>query len=177
MEKEEAEYHEGLFVDIFPYDFYQCSISDKTYRRKKVSEFNYLLLFKANLPFEEFSYITIIENLKRGIAKGYRNVVIRKNLNGFCRDRQIKAKRGQKLEISHLIGYGSEIGEFEFDRYIERDIIFPLKDGKFEDINVNMPNDGDGYLKTIYGENYMDIPKMVDRYNHNKGIYIYKNRD
>ena len=56
-------------------------------------------------------------------------------------------------------------------------IIFPLKDGKFEDINVNMPNDGDGYLKTIYGENYMDIPKMVDRYNHNKGIYIYKNRD
>lgn len=172
IEEDDAEYHEGLFVDIFPYDFYECNLTDKSYIRKKISEINYLMLFKSKLPYEK----NIVENLKRGIAKGYKQILIRKDLNQFCVDRQKKATNGIKKENGRFVGYGSEIGEFDFDRYMEKDIIFPVKEGKFEDIKVKIPNDSHRYLTTIYGERYMDIPKIEDRYNHNKGIYIYKTR-
>lgn len=172
IEEYNAEYHEGLFVDIFPYDFYECNLTDKSYIRKKISEINYLMLFKSKLPYEK----NIVENLKRGIAKGYKQILIRKDLNEFCVDRQKKAINGIKKENGRFVGYGSEIGEFDFDRYMEKDIIFPVKEGKFEDIKVKIPNDSHRYLTTIYGESYMDIPKIEDRYNHNKGIYIYKTR-
>ena len=172
IEEYNAEYHEGLFVDIFPYDFYECNLTDKSYIRKKISEINYLMLFKSKLPYEK----NIVENLKREIAKGYKQILIRKDLNEFCVDRQKKAINGIKKENGRFVGYGSEIGEFDFDRYMEKDIIFPVKEGKFEDIKVKIPNDSHRYLTTIYGERYMDIPKIEDRYNHNKGIYIYKTR-
>ena len=172
IEEYNAEYHEGLFVDIFPYDFYECNLTDKSYIRKKISEINYLMLFKSKLPYEK----NIVENLKRGIAKGYKQILIRKDLNEFCVDRQKKAINGIKKENGRFVGYGSEIGEFDFDRYMEKDIIFPVKEGEFEDIKVKIPNDSHRYLTTIYGESYMDIPKIEDRYNHNKGIYIYKTR-
>lgn len=172
IEEYNAEYHEGLFVDIFPYDFYECNLTDKSYIRKKISEINYLMLFKSKLPYEK----NIVENLKRGIAKGYKQILIRKDLNEFCVDRQKKAINGIKKENGRFVGYGSEIGEFDFDRYMEKDIIFPVKEGEFEDIKVKIPNDSHRYLTTIYGERYMDIPKIEDRYNHNKGIYIYKTR-
>ncbi|WP_195469796.1 LicD family protein [Clostridium sp. D43t1_170807_H7] len=172
IEEDDAEYHEGLFVDIFPYDFYECNLKDKSYIRKKISEINYLMLFKSKLTYEK----NIVENLKRVIAKVYKQILIRKDLNQFCVDRQKKATNGIKKENGKFVGYGSEIGEFDFDRYMEKDIIFPIKEGNFEDIKVKIPNDSHRYLSTIYGERYMDIPKVEDRYNHNKGIYIYKTR-
>ena len=173
IEEDNAEYHEGLFVDIFPYDFYECNFKDKSFIRKKLSEINYLMLFKAKLPYQK----GIGENLKIGIAKVYRKIIIRKSLNQFCVDRQNKATNGSKEGNGKLIGYGSEIGEFEFNRYMEKEIIFPIKEGKFEDIEVKIPNNSHRYLTTIYGPKYMEIPKVEDRYNHNKGIYIYKNRE
>ena len=74
--------------------------------------------------------------------------------------RQKKAINGIKKENGRFVGYGSEIGEFDFDRYMEKDIIFPVKEGEFEDIKVKIPNDSHRYLTTIYGESYMDIPKI-----------------
>lgn len=172
IEEDDVEYHEGLFVDIFPYDFYECNLTDKSYIRKKISEINYLMLFKSKLTYEK----NIVENFKIGIARVYKRIIIKKDLNQFCIERQKKAVNGIRKENGKFVGYGSEIGEFDFDRYMEKDIIFPIKEGKFEDIKVKIPNDSHRYLSTIYGEKYMDIPKIEDRYNHNKGIYIYKTR-
>ena len=172
IEEDDVEYHEGLFVDIFPYDFYECNMTDKYYIRKKISEINYLMLFKSKLTYEK----NIVENFKIGIARVYKRIIIKKDLNQFCIERQKKAVNGIRKENVKFVGYGSEIGEFDFDRYMEKDIIFPIKEGKFEDIKVKIPNDSHRYLSTIYGEKYMDIPKIEDRYNHNKGIYIYKTR-
>lgn len=59
---------------------------------------------------------------------------------------------------------------------MEKDVNFRVKEGKFEDIKIKIPNYSNRYLTTIYGEGDRDIPKVEDRYNHNKGIYIYKTR-
>lgn len=47
-----------------------------------------------------------------------------------------------------------------------RNIFHPPKKVKFEDVEVNIPNDYDKYLKIIYGDNYMEIHIKEDRYNH-----------
>ena len=140
--------------------------------RKKISEVNYLILFKSKLSYQK----DLVENIKIGIAKIYKKFIIKKDFNKFCVARQKKATQAKREENGKFVGYGNEIGEFDFNRYIEKDIIFPLKEGFFEDIRVKIPNDSHRYLTTIYGEKYMDIPKVEDRYNHNKGIYIYKTR-
>ena len=49
---------------------------------------------------------------------------------------------------------------------IPKNIFRPPKKVKFEDVEVNIPNDYDKYLKIIYGDNYMEIPPKEDRYNH-----------
>ena len=49
---------------------------------------------------------------------------------------------------------------------IPKNIFHPPKKVKFEDVEVNIPNDYDKYLKIIYGDNYMEIPPKEDRYNH-----------
>lgn len=49
---------------------------------------------------------------------------------------------------------------------IPKNIFHPPKKVKFEDVEVNIPNDYDKYLKIIYGDNYMQIPPKEDRYNH-----------
>lgn len=49
---------------------------------------------------------------------------------------------------------------------IPKNIFHPPKKVKFEDVEVNIPNDYDKYLKIIYGDNYMEIPPKKDRYNH-----------
>lgn len=172
IEEDNAKYQEGLFVDIFPYDFYECNLKDKLYIRKKISEVNYLILFKSKLSYQK----DLVENIKIGIAKIYKKFIIKKDFNKFCVARQKKATQAKREENGKFVGYGNEVGEFDFNRYIEKDIIFPLKEGFFEDIRVKIPNDSHRYLTTIYGEKYMDIPKVEDRYNHNKGIYIYKTR-
>ena len=50
-------------------------------------------------------------------------------------------------------------GKTNFERVIPKKV-------KFEDVEVNIPNDYDKYLKIIYGDNYMEIPPKEDRYNH-----------
>ena len=50
------------------------------------------------------------------------------------------------------------------------DIIFPLNTMQFGNITVKVPNDPDTYLKMMFGEDYMKIPKFGEF--HNRIIYL-----
>lgn len=54
----------------------------------------------------------------------------------------------------HYFGEINEVGTY-----------FPTKKGNFEDLEVNLPGDYDGYLKKLYG-NYMEIPPIEKREKH-----------
>jgi lipopolysaccharide cholinephosphotransferase len=47
-----------------------------------------------------------------------------------------------------------------------KDVFFPVKKTLFEEIEVNIPNNVDIYLKSLYGENYMQIPPENKRERH-----------
>ena len=49
--------------------------------------------------------------------------------------------------------------------YKRQGTYFPTKKGIFENLEVNLPGNYDGYLKKLYG-NYMEIPPIEKREKH-----------
>lgn len=62
------------------------------------------------------------------------------------------------------------------DMLISCEELFPLKEKKFEDIMVNVPNKNHEYLTKMYGD-YMQIPPVEKRKNHAPEILIFGDED
>lgn len=52
-----------------------------------------------------------------------------------------------------------------YPQVYEKEDYFPGKEGKFEGMSVNIPNDADKILRIAYGD-YMKLPPEDERYNH-----------
>lgn len=50
---------------------------------------------------------------------------------------------------------------------MEKSVYLPEKRIAFEDIEVSCPNQPDIFLRTLYGDNYMEIPPLEKRISHN----------
>lgn len=166
--------HEGIFIDIFPYDYYECNFKDKSYMSRKYFEYKYKLIFDSKLPYEQFNSKTLSQNIKRFIFKSYNKIIIRKSLNEVILERQKKAAKNSSRKNRTFLGYGSEVAEFGV--LVNSSTIFPLKEIKFENIKVKCPNNNKKYLETLYGKTFMQLPNEANRCWHNKGIYIYEPR-
>ncbi len=53
-----------------------------------------------------------------------------------------------------------------FGHIMEKDVYFPIKRVPFENIEINVPNDTDQYLKNQYGDDYMTLPPVEKREKH-----------
>ncbi len=53
-----------------------------------------------------------------------------------------------------------------FGHIMPKEVYFPIKRVKFEDIEINIPNDYDQYLKNQYGSTYMELPPEEKREKH-----------
>ena len=53
-----------------------------------------------------------------------------------------------------------------FGEMYKRNIFFPVQIGKFEELDINLPNDYDAYLKSLYGDDYMQLPSERERERH-----------
>ena len=45
-------------------------------------------------------------------------------------------------------------------------LFFPFKETTFENETIFIPNDVDGYLRGMYGDNYMELPQEEKRERH-----------
>ncbi|EGT3616174.1 LicD family protein [Clostridium perfringens] len=162
----------GLFVDIFPYDFYSrkgndfSSILKKTYKKK------FAVLHYSGL--DNKSIICNSDRIKKYICKILKKVFLNKTFNELCNEVVGKIPVKEREE-NDVLSYGIEVTAY--DNYLEYEDIFPLKEINFENITVKSPNKKEKYLKNLYGENYMELPKHKDRVFHNNGIFILKKRE
>lgn len=154
----ELDFHKGLFVDVFPMDFY----SDKNKIRKFERLFSIVYYLKNSSIFVNHKSIlrmflskffimtpwTLIENIK--------NKLIKKNNN-----------RNNKY-----IGYGIEIPNCDY--FHEKSNIFPLSTISFEGFEFSAPKNINNYLFVLYGDNYMELPPTDKRRNHTVSIEIYE---
>lgn len=180
IEEKDAKYHEGIFIDIFPYDFYQSeSENDQLVKLKKEELEKYRLIYNSLLDYEKDFLKNIKKNFKRCGCKFYNKFILKKSLQdiiiGVKKQGEKLAEKGEVDNKATYLGYGIEV--LTLDYFIEKKYIFPLKEIDFEGIRVKCPNDNHQVLKKMYGENYMELPKVEDRYYHNLGLEIEKQRD
>jgi lipopolysaccharide cholinephosphotransferase len=139
-----VDYHQGIFIDIFPYDLVRkdfiwpklilnrrFKFAPNKWVRKFYPFFNILSL----VPVKLFGY----NRMKKWI------------INSYSKGKGNKVATG--LDITLMF--------FCFDS----DAVFPLKRIKFEDGEFSCPNNCHAYLTQMYGD-YMQVPPEKERVVH-----------
>ena len=150
--------HIGIFVDIFPMDFY--SNNDKNYKIKNKIKLITLMYWMKHAKIKRPVIKHIKGNMTKLIARliflfnpkfNYKNIIklVKKELKNIS----------MESEGSDYINYGVEV---PFDKMIEKNWIFPLDSYEFEGEKYPIPREYDLYLKNLYG-NYMELPKKENR--------------
>lgn len=143
----------GIFVDIFPLDYIAKDKNHISRIREK-----YVKTLKSHL-------IMCIENKSKNIPHKILSIIpIRFYMN------RLKRMTSEKGE--YLTCYGSEYGirreTFHISDY------FPAKVHQFENMMVPVPNQYHMILKSVYGENYMEVPPLERRYTHSPEIVSFE---
>ena len=149
--------HQGIYIDIMPYDKIPEDLKERAKYRRKVQFWNQLFIAKSitetSVPYTK--------------NKGYKNV-LRKGLHvavsGISKETlyhrlDSELRKYNQTESTMVSSRGLSAFETSIDDY------FPLCDHVFETISVKIPRNADMVLKTQYGD-YMKLPPEEKRYSH-----------
>lgn len=148
-------YHEGVYIDIFPFDYLTENRKEELIKKRITYFFGVargpvsIKTFPSIHFFVRIFLQMIGRLIPRKIMIHYINSAIDKNLKGIQRDELI---------------YGFEL---PWMNIFKKDEIYPLKRKKFENIELNIPCNADAVLKNIFGE-YMKIPPDKEQLTHAK---------
>lgn len=144
--------HWGVGIDIFPMikiDKMSMSLS-----KKIANSFLKLVVQRAYLPYGENS----LSKKLKGVIYAVIPKSMDKRIVNYCYKILSKSKGNAAYVcdfsniIEHAIWPAEIFGE---------GVKYP-----FEDVMLNCPNDADAYLKQVFGDDYMVIPKEEDRIDH-----------
>lgn len=143
-ESDKEEYHQGLYIDIFPVSYL-----------KKMNRIT-LFIFNTIKKIKGF-------NSKVGDNKKFKFILERIGIVRF-------AKKIVKIFFAEVeteeIGY-----TIIFKPIYKKEWIFPLKEIKFRGHSFYCPNNEDAYLKHLFN-NYMELPPEDERVWHSKEIRL-----
>ncbi|MBQ9265046.1 MAG: LicD family protein [Clostridia bacterium] len=158
--------HNEFFIDIFPYDNYPDSETERVKVTKKIEFYKRCLLAKTNYSVwntnDGFS-------LKRFLSYKLLRLILsfstkEKLINKFSLAAQ--KYNGTKTECVYPQG-NSKSGKF----YLDKECFSNLCEVKFENEMFPILNDYDIFLKTLYGD-YMSLPPEEHRYNRHNIVEI-----
>ena len=127
-EGKDVDYHQGVFVDIFP-----MLCIEKT-------EKNHIFYQDALAASRFFS------------AKNFDRIDTRLFIANSLEKLHLGWDKKEDSSVIYAAQMPDVAGAFDYES------IFPLKKMKFEGIEFFVPNDCDHYLSTLYSKNYMEIP-------------------
>lgn len=159
FEEESEKYHQGVYVDIFIFDYYPKSAKsifeflayclDRKWQRKRLEKGSLARLLYDVASFSlSFSYVVVRELYK------------------------FVWKRNRKN--SDLPYIGASMFHARYHSMMDPAWIFPVSDKlTFEGVSLYTPNNYDAILKLIYG-NYMKLPSPENRVWHAKKITYFE---
>lgn len=155
-ESENEKYHQGIFVDIFIWDYYDSFSKDLL---KKVSKVNAWKYKRKKYPKGHWKRAAIQVAVAVPFL-GY-NII----------NKSMRLTSHMYRKNSNLKYIGQEIRVCDYN-FFDKNIIFPLKrDVPFEGKYFSVPNDADAFLRLKYGD-YMVLPKPEHRHWHAKRIEV-----
>ena len=160
------EYEQGIFVDIFPYDY---ASSDKETRAK---DFQKAWILSRMAMLCEISDPIIpheIKGWKRAVA-----VFGCKAAHVFFKLIRLNKKKLYKKYEAHVSKYNRNSNKTYLCDYsditpertvLKEEQLFPTKDIAFENVTFPGPRDMHAHLSSVYGD-YMQLPPVDARHNH-----------
>ncbi len=165
-----GDYHNGLFIDIFPVDFYGEDYDKYIVEKNKFRSF-YRTLMLVKEPFEKVKNSKIfVKNIIKFFAKIFMakyTLKDKREVFKILNEKKQDIINKFSKEDGQYVGYGPEPLFWDFK--VDKESIFPLKEIKFEDALFYAPKDYDKYLKTVFGD-YMKLPPEQERIPHNLNI-------
>lgn len=155
----EEKYHHGIFVDIFPYDYYESAEVIKKLQWERETK-------DAKKRYPKGSLQRVLHGL-------YANVILCIPMHAIKEKRKylISHRNEMNSKYNHFFSYAADVG------YIYPttcDEIFPVKlaEDVFEGCTFYVPNDAKKLLEATYGETYMKLPPVEQRKTHAKRIEV-----
>lgn len=155
-------YNKGIFLDVFVMDF----LSDNLIVRR-------IDLYIAKFLRSAINSITYYRYPGNSLTQFMTST---KNMKFYFRMRQLlglmmsfKTHREwcdiyDKFVSRHK--KQARIGDYQVAIMSENEWLLPVKKIKFEDIQINVPNNIEKYLERIYGKTYMELPPIENREQH-----------
>jgi lipopolysaccharide cholinephosphotransferase len=144
-------YHKGIFIDLFIYDNVTNNRIFNNIQNHLATKINSLL------------------RLKVGLKKEKRKNIIFNFLALFISIKQINYLNQKVLTLikfsNYIFNWGGTYGINE--AVFNKESFFPLTDVVFEGNIYKAPGKYNVYLKTMYGDNYMELPPIEKRNSHN----------
>ena len=155
-ESENEKYHQGIFVDIFIWDYHKPWIMSVLDKIKVVNQWKYR---RKKYPKGSFKRAA----MQVGIALPYLfySTMMKLLMVLSTHNRKDKSLRyvGQEIKACDM-------------KFYDKNMVFPIKrELEFEGKVFNVPNDWDLILTKMYGD-YMTLPKEENRHWHAKKIEV-----
>ena len=156
---EKRDFHKGICLDIFPFDYVPNGIGERNAFRKEVRELSKQHNWIANrqLPFPEEKCTPRNETEARYIAeqeevlKYYWSQSLKESQQKYL---DVATRYNDKAEKLGLHTVASFVPSYT---WIRLDDLLPYQRGVFEGVEVSVPKRPDIFLKMQYG-NYMELP-------------------
>ena len=143
----EVEYHQGVFVDIFPMltlpntEFHQAFYEDTFKLIRDVSAISLHTPNGEDYPKTRERLVEALSEMHEGFGDANRKII-----------------------------YGGEMPDIA--SWFDHNKVFPLKKMKFEGLEFFVPNDAYHYLENIYSFNFMELPPEDKRTIHAWSIML-----
>lgn len=153
----------GIFLDVYAFD--NAPSNEKEYKKQaNITWILSKLLILKHIPFPTLP----IKGFKAKLAHCVTAVVWfflnlffipHKWLFNAC-EKSSRKNNGQDTGV-----YAYFSGSDRYKNYFTREDLFPLRKEKFEDITINLPNNIEKSLSSLYGD-FMKLPPVEKRKNH-----------
>lgn len=151
-----TEIHQGIFVDIFPFDYINDNKEKAIAEIKKSRRLYKLWALRHRHPKKESPVKKLARQIIRIVPEG----VIEKRCNALFLKYQSKP-------TETLVSYSYKMSGYKILLFQKKDLT-PSTDIGFEGHSFQIMNNYDSYLKTMYGD-YMQLPPVEKRVCHFDG--------